>query len=100
MAKVFFIIWSIISVLIICFEFYAEQEVRSSIGTDKKKISNYKKGILWNILIFIYCIATLIYFSIIDSSLYVIAIILCIGQAIRSLCIIIAYIKDMSHSKK
>jgi len=100
MSKLILIIWSIISIFLICFEFYAGQEARRTIGKDKKKISNYKRSILWNVIILIYCISTVIYFSIIDFSTYVIAIIFCVGQIVRSLWTIIVYYKDMSLSKK
>lgn len=46
MFKVFLIVWGIIGVLLICFEFYAEQEVRRAIGADKEKISNYVAAII------------------------------------------------------
>lgn len=46
MFKVFLIVWGIIGVLLICFEFYVEQEVRRAIGADKEKISNYVAAII------------------------------------------------------
>ena len=69
MFKVFLIVWGIIGVLLICFEFYAEQEVRRAIGTDKEKISNY-----------------------------VVAIIILSGQAIRAICAIVVYYRKKLHT--
>ena len=50
MSKVFLIIWFIVAVLLLAFEFYAGQEVKRAIGTDKKKIANYRSSVLWNII--------------------------------------------------
>lgn len=69
MFKVFLIVWGIIGVLLICFEFYAEQEVRRAIGADKEKISNY-----------------------------VAAIIILSGQAIRAICATVAYYRKKLHT--
>lgn len=69
MFKVFLIVWGIIGVLLICFEFYAEQEVRRAIGTDKEKISNY-----------------------------VVAIIILSGQAIRAICATVVYYRKKLHT--
>lgn len=93
MFKVFLIVWSIIAFLLICFEFYAEQEVRRAIGTDKEKISNYKRCGLWNIIIFIFCVIGVVVFIIADASSYVVAIAIISGQAIRAALAAIIYYK-------
>lgn len=98
MFKIVMIVWSIVCFLLICFEFYAEQEVRRAIGTDKEKISNYKRCGLWNVIIFVFCIVGVVCFVIADASLYVVAIAALVGQAARAFCAAIVYYKKKLHT--
>lgn len=93
MFRVFMIIWSIIAVLLLCFEFYAEQELKRAIGTDNEKIANYKRCGLWNIIFCIFFFVSVVCFAIADASSYIAPIIILAGQSIRALFVAISYYK-------